>query len=389
MQFAPGAHITKDSAAYPRQGQWGAKGPPQAQRGASAPPKPPAPAGQMQGKFVAQGGNPMAMGQSTMGDGSDIKSMDAGLRTQEAVQYDSMAAAIRESLQGDISHIPQAVRDGKGTEFIPANFPKHFPHDLKIEEKLGMVPPKWKTTQQLSDPRPPKELRVKSGYTGHVPHGRDYIGGSYKAHDNRGTATKDKVPVIHAQHPGQYDYRTLVDPSTYKMRSKDMFDTSEFMTDKELEYAAENAPVEIRPMPDPLLADPRMRFHDPFNKPKAGIAQGRMGDHQHEYGVPTTAPVPMRVDKVLSGDHRDMSDEENAAAMADDSTSSQLHGGQRDMGGLGTWVMAGYTGHVPKAREVYGSSYYGPPEGNSYHGPYYASDIYGQPGSPNREAICP
>ena len=44
---------------------------------------------------------------------------------------------------------------------------------------------------------------------------------------------------------------------------------------------------------------------------------------------------------------------------------------------------------VPKAREVYGSSYYGPPEGNSYHGPFYASDIYGQPGNPNREAISP
>jgi len=332
-----------------------------------------------------QAGNPKAQGKSTMGDGSDLKAMDPSLRTQKAVQYDSMAASIRESLQGDLSHIPQAVRDGKGTEFIPANFPKHFPHDMKIEEKLGVVPPKWKTTQQLSDPPPPRDLRVKSGYTGHVPHGRDYIGGSYKKHDNRGTATKDKVPVIHAKSSGQYDYRTLTDPSQYKAMSKDMFED----VDTQLAYAQENAALEVRPQPDSGLADPRMRFHDPFNMPKPGIAQGRMGDHQHEYGVPTTAPVPMRVEKVLSGDHRDMSDEENAAAMADDSTSSQLHGGQRDMGGLGSWVMAGYTGHVPKAREVYGSSYYGPPEGNSYHGPYYASDIYGQPGSPNREAIAP
>ena len=115
---------------------------------------------------------------STMGNGSDIKAMDPGLQTQERHEYDSMAASIRASLHGDISHIPQAIRDGKGTEFVPANYCKHFPHDLAKEEDLGVVPPKWKTTQQLSDPRPPKELRVKSGYTGHVPHVRKCSRGS-------------------------------------------------------------------------------------------------------------------------------------------------------------------------------------------------------------------
>ena len=44
---------------------------------------------------------------------------------------------------------------------------------------------------------------------------------------------------------------------------------------------------------------------------------------------------------------------------------------------------------VPKGREVYGTSYFGPPEGPSYHGPYYTSDIYAAPGSPNKEAIAP
>jgi len=286
-----------------------------------------------------------------MGNGSDIKAMDPGLRTQERHEYDSMAASIRASLHGDISHIPQAIRDGKGTEFIPANYCKHFPHDLAKEENLGVVPPKWKTTQQLSDPLPPKQLRVKSGYTGHVPHGRDYIGGSYKSHDNRGSGTKYAVPVMQ-KNPATGDY-----------------------------------PIPTRPVPEKF--DPRMMYHDPFNQPKKGVAQGRMGDKQHEYGVPTTAPTPLRIEKVLSGDHTDLSDEQNAALMTDNSMSSDLHGGQRDDGGLGAWVMAGYTGHVPKAREVYGSSYYGPPEGASYHGPYYTSDKYGQPGSPNREAICP
>jgi len=181
--------------------------------------------------------------------------------------------------------------------------------------------------------------------------GRDYIGGSYKSHDNRGSATKYAVPVMQ-KNPATGDY-----------------------------------PIPTRPVPNNF--DPRMMYHDPFNQPKKGVAQGRMGDKQHEYGVPTTAPVPFRVEKVLSGDHSDLSDEQNAELMTDNSMSSSLHGGQRDDGGLGAWVMAGYTGHVPKAREVYGSSYYGPPEGASYHGPYYSSDKYGQPGSPNREAICP
>lgn len=44
---------------------------------------------------------------------------------------------------------------------------------------------------------------------------------------------------------------------------------------------------------------------------------------------------------------------------------------------------------VPKAREVYATSYYGPPEGPSYHGPYYASDKYYPPAPPNKEAVAP
>ena len=315
---------------------------------------------------------------STVLDAGDLKSYDPGLQTQERFEYDTMSTFIRESLSGDLSHIPQAVRDGKGTGFIPANFPKRFPHDLHVEEAKNIVPSRYQTTSKMRDPPPPKDMRVKSGYTGHVPNvrcflpppptkhlnmvmqslrlavsvcrliyvpsqGRDYIGGSYKAHDNRGTASKHTVPVIHANRAGNYPIPTK--------------------------------PVVPRP-------EARMLYHDPFNAKAAG-------DHQHEYGFPTTAPVPIRIEKVLSGDASDITDEMNATLMADETDTKQLHGGQRDMGGLGTWVMAGYTGHVPKGREVYGTSYYGPPEGPSYHGPFYASDAYAQPGAPNKESICP
>jgi len=219
-------------------------------------------------------------------------------------------------------------------EFIPENFGA-FKHGLEREEAIGAVPSRWTTTAQLNDPRAPKPMRVKSGYTGHVPNGRDYISGSYKSHDNPGTAGKHMVPVIHRNpQNGQYPVRT----SPYK--------SAEF-----------------------LYHDPFQGAHDPFNSK-------RSGDQQHEYGMATTAPLPMRVEKVLSGDARDLDDNQNRASAF-------------DMDGEGQWVMAGYMGHVPKAREVYGTSYYGPPEGPSYHGPYYTSDKFASPGSPNKEAICP
>jgi len=219
-------------------------------------------------------------------------------------------------------------------EFVPQNF-SDFKHGLAYEEKAGAVPGRWSTTSQLRDPLPPTAMRVKSGYTGHVPNGRDYISGSYKSMNNPGTAGKPSVPIIHRNpRTGDYDVRTQPVPS------------SEF-----------------------LYHDPFKGEHDPFNSKHSN-------SKSYEYGKATTAPVAMRIEKVLSGDDRDMSDADNLASTL-------------DMDGAGQWVMTGYTGHVPKAREVYGTSYYGPPEGPSYHGPFYTSDVYGQPGSPNREAICP
>jgi len=242
----------------------------------------------------------------------------------------------RDGAPNDYVYIPPHF----STEFVPENFGQ-FRMGMDREEDAGAVPPKNSKTSQMRDPGPPKDMRVKSGYTGHVPMGRDFIGGSYKHHDNRGTAGKSSVPVIHKDAAGNY-------------------------------------PIKMKPAQSEIQ---KLISHDPFSQ--------KPGDMQHDYGVKTTAPVPVRIEKVLSADYSDLDDAANAALMADDSDSKMLHGGQRDMGGLGTWVMAGYTGHVPKAREMYGTSYYGPPEGPSYHGPFYTSDKYAQPGSPNKESICP
>ena len=52
-------------------------------------------------------------------------------------------------------------------------------------------------TSDMADPKPTAQMRVKSGYTGHVPKGRDHIGSTYRTHDNRGTAGKTMVPIPH------------------------------------------------------------------------------------------------------------------------------------------------------------------------------------------------
>lgn len=225
----------------------------------------------------------------------------------------------------DMKNVPKGIQDGFGTEFIAENFGP-FKGGMETEEGLKVVPSKNSKTSKMNDPPPPNALRVKSGYTGHVPHGRDFIGGSYKHHDNRGTSTKHRVPVVTSDGKGRID----------------------------------------KSPPKAGLA--ALMCHDPFSS--------KPGDIQHDYGVTTTAPVAARVEKVLAGDHSDISDDANREAA-------------HDTDGAGQWIMSGYTGHVPKSREVYATSFYGPPEGPSYHGPYYASDKYTQPMSPNKESISP
>jgi hypothetical protein len=147
----------------------------------------------------------------------------------------------------------------------------------------------------MNDPGPPKQMRVKSGYTGHVPHGRDFIGGTYCSHDNRGTASKDQVPVMHSATPGKHT----------------------------------GYPIPVKAAPTPGSPGHHKGAYvysqDPFSS--------KPGDVQHDYGVTTTAPVAARIEKVLAADYRDMSDADNRVSAFDKE-------------GAGQWIMAGYTGHV-------------------------------------------
>lgn len=176
----------------------------------------------------------------------------------------------------------------------------------------------YSVSSMMHDLSSPSTMRVKSGYEGHVPRSRDFIGGSYRTMENRGVPGRDPVrgpisrlpPGIHVPRP--------------EMRSAGQAS--------------------------------RSMYHDPFTT--------GAGDMQHEYGQPTSAPVPARIQKVLSGDRRDV----------DSSTD---------------WLMVGYTGHAPKAKEVIGTNYFGPPEGPAYHGPAMPSSKYHQPMSYNKVAIAP
>ena len=159
---------------------------------------------------------------------------------------------------------------GPGMEFVKGNFGT-FKHDMKREEGLGVVPAQWSTTAQMKDPLPTKALRVKSGYTGHVPHGRDHIGHSFKSIDNPGPPGKPLMEVMHRVYdptPGHLGYAIRLEP----------------------------------PPKDAAL------YHDPFHGEHNPFNAKRSGSKQYEYGVATTAPVPMRIEKVLSGDERDMDD---------------------------------------------------------------------------------
>jgi len=189
-------------------------------------------------------------------------------------------------------------------EFIPANFGPHK-YELQIEESIGAVPPYNSKTSKMNDPGPPKQMRVKSGYTGHVPHGRDFIGGTYCSHDNRGTASKDQVPVMHSATPGKHT----------------------------------GYPIPVKAAPSPgSPGHPKGAYvysQDPFSS--------KPGDIQHDYGVTTTAPVAARIEKVLAADYRDMSDADNRVSAFDKE-------------GAGQWIMAGYTGHVRRRAQRMGSN---------------------------------
>jgi len=178
-------------------------------------------------------------------------------------------------------------------------------------------------TSNMADPKPTAQMRVKSGYTGHVPHGRDHVGSTYRMHDNRGSAGKTMVPIPHQ-------------------------DTA--------------------PPNDEVLAKAKrnLTYH-------AGVSH--VDKIAGEDNV-STINVPTRVQKIFNDPFYHIKGGENFTPKA-------YAEGQNPL--------AGYTGHVPFARDIIGTTYYGPTEGTNYHGPAMPADPEGfvRPQSPNKCSECP
>ena len=87
--------------------------------------------------------------------------------------------------------------------------------------------------------------------------------------------------------------------------------------------------------------------------------------------------VPERVSQLLSDKSYEVQGDATNFAKGKFATSSN--------------VMAGYTGHVPQARDVIGTTFYGPTVGNFHHGPSMPDDPRGfvKPSGPNKFSDCP
>jgi len=191
-------------------------------------------------------------------------------------------------------------------------------------------------------------MRVKSGYTGHVPKGRDHIGSTYRTHDNRGSAGKTMVPI--------------------PTRNTD-------------------------PPNDEYLA--KMKRNMTYFQGQSAVFQGRMDAHSEIDGSrsfvdahsgKSTVKIPERIEKLM--EHEDMKGPDGTVATAE---IGDLHDDKYIKGaGKDKNPMAGYTGHVPRAQEVIGSSFYGPTEGNAHQGPAFPpASGFVRPSSPNKFSECP
>ena len=207
-------------------------------------------------------------------------------------------------------------------------------------------------TSAMADPKPTAQMRVKSGYTGHVPKARDHIGSTVRMHDNRGSAGKTMVPIPHRN---------------------------------------------IDPPDDEYLA--KMKRNLTYFAGQSAVFQGRMDSHTDDgspeiggdgFGDKTdgksTVKIPDRIEKLLSYEDSKGPDGTVATASIGDE-----HDDKYIKGTGAANPMAGYTGHVPRAREVIGSTFNGPTVGPSYHGPAMTPDPMGfvLPSSPNKVADCP
>ena len=226
-----------------------------------------------------------------------------------------------------------------------------------VPQKLrdGVAVPDYSVTSSMHDRLASETMKVKSGYEGHVPQGRDFVGGSYRTLANRGVPGTEPYAGARTRLPANF-----------------------------------HQPVLRQPTPD----ETALAMHDKFSKRSVDSRATGAGDGQHEYGIPTTAKVPARVQKILTGDTRNF---ESRYMKSEEQP----------------WLMTGYSGHVciqthhppllvsltlavcacrcqaPKSREVIGASYRGPAEGPAFHGTAMPPGRYHPPSATNRCAIAP
>jgi len=202
-------------------------------------------------------------------------------------------------------------------------------------------------TSALADPKPTAQMRVKSGYTGHVPKGRDHIGSTYRTHDNRGSAGKTMVPIPNRD--------TAPPNDEYLAKMK-----------RNMTYLAGQSAVFVGRMDSHSEIDGSRSFGD-----------GHTGK--------STVKVPERIEKLMEDEDSKGPDGTRATAAIGD-----LHDDKYVKGTGAQNPIAGYTGHVPRAQEVIGSSFYGPTEGNAHQGPAFPpASGFVRPCSPNKFSECP
>ena len=163
------------------------------------------------------------------------------------------------------------------------------------------------TTSKLADPKPTAQMRVKSGYTGHVPKGRDHIGSTYRTHDNRGSAGKTMVPIPNRN----------TDPPNDEYLAK---------MKRNMTYLAGQSAVFVGRMDAHSEVDGARSFVD-------------------SHAGKSTVKIPERIEKLM--EHEDMKGPDGTIATAE---IGDLHDDKYIKGaGKDKNPMAGYTGHVRDA----------------------------------------
>ena len=221
---------------------------------------------------------------------------------------------------------------GLGYDFV------NNPHDQFGSNKFF----NQSTTSAMADPKPTAQMRVKSGYTGHVPKGRDHIGSTYRTHDNRGSAGKTMVPIPTKDDSAPND--------EYLAKMK-----------RNMTYLAGQSRV----------FQGRMDAHNDTAENDGNLGGGQAAsDFANSWSETSTVKVPARIGKLMElEDSKGPDGTVATAAIGDEHDQKYVQGGANRM--------AGYTGHVPRAKEVIGSTVYGPTVGTSYHGPAMTDDPIG------------